>query len=282
MATKKTSTAKAVQKEDVVVEQEVYVAPPAPKAVEPKKPEWEYKDRVYYLVGNKQPLVMKIPTRHTVKRNLLWFDPEKGYQRELRYATNQPSVFVDEQKGMCTLEHIIFRNGMLFVPKEKQNLQKFLSLYHPLRNNLYYEFDAVEQASDEVEQIELELDALNLVQQLSVEELEAILRVEFGNKVSTMTSKELKRDALIYAKRQPITFISLAKDENVQLRNFGVKAAEAQFISLSQDQRYFIWNSTGRKLMTVPFDENPYSALAAWFKTDEGTEVYKNLEKRLK
>jgi hypothetical protein len=29
-------------------------------------------------------------------------------------------------------------------------------------------------------------------------------------------------------------------------------------------------------------DEHPYSALAVWFKTDEGMEVYKNLEKRLK
>ena len=34
--------------------------------------------------------------------------------------------------------------------------------------------------------------------------------------------------------------------------------------------------------MNVPFDENPYSALAAWFKTDEGVEVYKSIEKKLK
>jgi len=33
--------------------------------------------------------------------------------------------------------------------------------------------------------------------------------------------------------------------------------------------------------MTVPFDEHPYSALASWFKTDEGMEVYKNIEKKL-
>ena len=34
--------------------------------------------------------------------------------------------------------------------------------------------------------------------------------------------------------------------------------------------------------MTVPFDEHPYSALAAFFKTDDGMEVYKNLVKKLK
>jgi hypothetical protein len=97
-----------------------------------------------------------------------------------------------------------------------------------------------------------------------------------------MTSKEIKRDALIYAKRNPAAFIDLAQDENVQLRNFGVKAVEQKFIVLSQDQRTFSWGSTGRKLFTIPFDENPYSALAAWFKTDEGVEVFQNLQKRLK
>ena len=61
-----------------------------------------------------------------------------------------------------------------------------------------------------------------------------------------------------------------------------VKACEAHIIELSQDQRTFNWKSTGRKLMTVPFDENPYNALAAWFKTDEGVEVYSQVEKRLK
>jgi len=284
MATKKTGAAKAAPKpqvEEIVVEQEIITAPD-PVVIEPKKSEWEYKDRTYYLISNKQPIVMTLPSRHTRKRSLLWFDPDKGYQRELRYATNQPSVFVDEQEGPSTLDHIIFRNGTLTVPKEKQNLQKLLSLYHPLKDKLYSEFNAVKEAEDELDLIELELDALNLARELDIEMLEAILRVDQGSSVKNMTSKEIKRDALIYAKRSPRTFISLAQDENVQLRNFGVKAVEQKFIILSQDQRTFTWASTGRKLMTVPFDENPYSALAAWFKTDEGVEVFQNLQKRLK
>jgi hypothetical protein len=77
-------------------------------------------------------------------------------------------------------------------------------------------------------------------------------------------------------------FLELANDENVQIRSVGLKAAEAGIIKLSDDQRTFKWGSNGRKLMTVPFDENPYSALAAWFKTDEGVEVYKAIEKKLK
>ena len=97
-----------------------------------------------------------------------------------------------------------------------------------------------------------------------------------------MTSKEIRRDILLMAKNNPRLFLDLAGDENVELRNFGIKAVEARVLTLSPDQRNFTWSSTKRKVMTVPFDEHPYSALAAFFKTDEGLEIYKNKEKRLK
>jgi len=99
--------------------------------------------------------------------------------------------------------------------------------------------------------------------------------------VSEMSSKELKRDLLLYAKKKPGLFLELVNDENVMLRNFGIRATEMGIIKLSQDQRTFSWGSNDRKLMNVPFDEHPYTALAHWFKTDEGMEIYANIEKRL-
>ena len=83
------------------------------------------------------------------------------------------------------------------------------------------------------------------------------------------------------ARKNPDAFLSIASDENVGLRNTGIVAVEKAIITLSQDQRTFHWGSNNRKLMTIPFDENPYSALAAWFKTDEGVEVYKTIQKKL-
>jgi hypothetical protein len=77
-------------------------------------------------------------------------------------------------------------------------------------------------------------------------------------------------------------FLDLVQDENVVLRNFAIKARELGIIKLADDQRTFKWGTNNRKLMSVPFDENPYSALAAWFKTDEGLEVYKSIDKKLK
>ena len=243
---------------------------------------WEMKDRRYYLKNNIEPLTYTIPSKHTRKHALLYFDEEKGSQRELRYATNQDSPFVDEQQGEATLGHIIFKDGALIVPKEKQNLQKLLSLYHPLRNKSYGEFDAVEEATDDLALLNLQVDALNAARSIDVDIAEAILRVEMGSKVNEMSSKEIKRDILVFARQNPVLFIELVQDENVQLRNVAIKAQEAGIISLAQDQRSFSWASNNKKLMNIPFDENPYSAMAAFFKTDEGVEVFKSIEKKLK
>ena len=185
-------------------------------------------------------------------------------------------------KGEQRLDHIIFQNGSLFVPKEKTVLQKLLSLYHPHRGVLFQEHKPAAQAASEIDKLELEIEALTTAQSLDIDMAEAVMRVEVGSKVSEMSSKEIRRDLLLYAKRNPSLFLELVNDENVHLRNIGIRATEMNIIKLSPDQRSFIWTSNDRKLMNVPFDEHPYSALASWFKTDEGMEVFSSIEKRLK
>lgn len=243
--------------------------------------EWEIKDRVYYLLNDIAPITFTITSRHSDYYPLLWFDEEKGYNRELRYAVNQKTPFVDEQVGHCSLSHIVFEDGVLHVPKDKVALQKLLSLYHPQRNIIYAEFDAVEEAKDEVQDIETEIKALNIALEMDVNHAEAVLRVEQGSGVSKMSSQEIKRDILLFAKREPYLFLDLVSDDNVTLRNFAIKAVEFGIIKLDEDQRTFKWSANGKKLMTVPFDEHPYSAMAAFFKTDEGMEIYKSIEKKM-
>jgi len=282
--TKKKETKKETVVETPAVETTTVETPAVevkkPKRVEKKNPisqdGWEIKDRVYILKGDKKPLSKMIKSA-----NIYWFDEEKGYERELKYCENQRTCFVDEMQGDQRLSHIIFRNGMLPVPKEKTILQKLLSTYHPMSGVLYSEWRPQAAAASQIDNLEMEIAALNAAQNLDIDIAEAVMRVELGSKVSDMSSKELKRDLLLYAKRNPALFLELVNDENVVLRNFGIRATEMGLLKLSSDQRTFSWGSNDRKLMNVPFDEHPYSALAAWFKTDEGMEIYSNIEKRL-
>ena len=272
---KKAKTKVEVKKPQIQEEVAVKTAPVVeqPKT---KKNTWEIKDRTYFLKGGKKPLSYIIKSA-----NIYYFDEEKGYERELKHCVNQKTCFVDEMKGDQRLAHIIFRNGILFVPKEKTVLQKLLSIYHPMNNVLYTELKPEVKAASQIDVLEMEIAALNAAQNLDIDMAEAVMRVEIGSKVSEMSSKELKRDLLLYAKKNPALFLELVNDENVVLRNFGIRATEMGILKLSSDQRTFSWGSNDRKLMNVPFDEHPYSALAAWFKTDEGMEIYSNIEKRL-
>ena len=274
---KKQTRPTTIKKEVVEQTEELVLDKPIIEKPKTKKDVWEIKDRVYYLKGGKKPI-----SRMIKSANIYWFDEEKGYERELKYCENQKTSFVDEMKGDQRLSHIIFRNGTLFVEKQKTVLQKLLSMYHPDKDSLYYEFQPVQEAENEIEWLELEADAILAARDMDIDMAEAVMRVELGSKVSEMSSKELKRDLLLFAKRKPNLLLELINDDNVQLRNFGIKATEFGIIKLSSDQRNFLWGSNDRKLMTVPFDEHPYSALAAWFKTDEGMEIYSNIEKQLK
>ena len=157
----------------------------------------------------------------------------------------------------------------------------FVETVYPYKDKIYEEYNPVEISINETEQIELEIEALLIAKQMDINEAEAVLRVEQGSAVDKLSSSELKRDLLIFAKKKPALFIELANDDNVELRNIGIKATQAGIIKLSKDQRTFTYGDGNRKLMTVPFDEHPYSALAAFFKTDEGMEVLKHVTKKM-
>lgn len=237
---------------------------------------WEIKDRTYVLKNGLSPLTYKIKSS-----NIIWFDEKEGVNKEIRYATNQKSLFVDEQDGFAKMEHIIFADGTLYVPRNKPLLQQLLSVYHPGKDIKYEEVDFVKEAVDEIDLIELELEALKLVQELDIEHLEAILRTEIGSEVTSMSSKEIKRDCYMFAKNEPKLFIEIANDEDIKLRNLANRCVEAGIVKLTDDNTVFKWSANSKKIMTVPFDEHPYAAFARFLKTDEGVDVMKAIEKKL-
>jgi hypothetical protein len=244
------------------------------------QPQWEVKDRIYILKGNRTPVNFILRSRHHLNKPLQYFDGTMT--RSLRFASNQTSVFEDEQYGDVTLPAIIFKDGKLVIPKEQVLLQQFLSLYHPDLNKEYEEFDPNKLAEAEIASEEEKLDAQNLVREMDIEDLEAIARVALDGSISDMTSKELRRDMLVYARKNPAEVMDLAQDENIKLRNLAVRAVEMGVIFIKDDNRTVCWNNkTKDKIVTVPYGENVYSALAAFFKTDDGLDVLQGITNKL-
>ncbi len=237
---------------------------------------WEIKDRTYILSKDKAPLSYRINTT-----NITLFDEQQKVNRKVRYAANQESLFVDEQDGLARLEHVTFSDGTLFVPRTKPALQILMSTLHPDAGGKWFELDHQKDAEDELAVFESEMEATSLAASLDLEHLEAIMRTELGNSVTTMSSKELKRDAYIYARKNPSLFMELANDEDIKLRNLANRVVEMGLIKLDDDNTTFKWGSNGKKLFTVPFGDNPYASFSQYLKTDEGADVMTAILKKI-
>ena len=244
------------------------------------QPKWEVKDRVYILTRGRTPVNLILRSRHHLNKPLQYFDGT--ITRSLRFASNQTSVFEDEQYGDVTLPAIVFKDGKLIVPKEQVLLQQFLSLYHPDNDIEYEEFDPNKIAEVEIASEEEKLDAQLMVREMDIEDLEAIARIVLDGNVSNMTSKEMRRDMLVYSRNNPTEVMDLAKDENIKLRNVAVRAVEMGVIFIKDDNRTVCWNNkTKDKIVTVPYGENVYSALGLFFKTDDGLDVLQGITNKL-
>ena len=168
-------------------------------------------DKTYKLKSNATPISFTLPSRNTSRFPLLHFDEEQNINRPLRYARNQKSPFEDEQDGNFILEPVIFDDGFLNVPRTNPVLQQFLH-YHPMNGSVFLEVDKTVDAAKEVEDLNFEVDALIEARQLSIEQLEVVSRVMFQKDVTTVSTAELRRDVLIYAKKEPRSFLEILND----------------------------------------------------------------------
>ena len=213
---------------------------------------------------------------------MLWFDSEQNVNRPLRYAVNQKSPFEDEQDGNPLVEPIIFEDGMLRVPKNNPVLQQFL-YYHPMNGTVFGEVNYEKDAQEEVEFLNEEVDALMEARSLTIEQLENVSRVLFGKDPSTVSTAELKRDVLIYAKRDPRSFLNLINDPMLKLEANVHKYFDGKVLTFRNGNKEVWFNtpSSKRKMINIPFGADPYVEVTLYLQTDEGIDALKLLDKSL-
>ncbi|MAO22011.1 MAG: hypothetical protein CMJ25_14790 [Phycisphaerae bacterium] len=245
----------------------------------------QYKAKSYRLKGDKAPLSYMLSSRHSQRSPLLYFDEKTGVNEPLRYARNQKSPFENEQDGNAILEPIVFEDGMLSVSKENQVLQKFLSI-HPSNGYVFEEINKERDAVSELEQVEFELEAQLEAKKVTTDlsKLTQVCRVLMGNAVENMTTAELKRDILVYAKNNPDDFLDTVNDPMLELMDDVYQFFNLSLLSTRNNGKDVYYNlpNNKKKMLTIPFGEDPNFIVASFMKSDDGLEVYKLLKNKIK
>jgi hypothetical protein len=238
-------------------------------------------DKVYVLKRKNFPMTLMLNSRNSPRKPLLYFDETTGQNRPLRYARNQNSPFEDEQDGHAILEPIIFEDGLLAVPKNNQVLQKFLA-YHPENGTLFEELDTKKDASQQIDLMMIQLEAQNAAMNLDIATREAIGRILLGARVDRLSSEELKRDVLLYARNYAEEFLDMINDPELRLQNIAAKALQDNLFTLKNNRRdiYFNFPDNKKKLMGIPFGDDPVKLLTSYLQSDEGIDLYKVLESK--
>jgi hypothetical protein len=149
-----------------------------------------------------------------------------------------------------------------------------------MNGSVFIEVNYEKDAADQVERLNFEVDALIEARQLSVDQLETVARVIFGRGVDTQTTSELRRDILIYAKRDPRGFLNVINDPDLKHNSNIHRFFDSKLLTFRNNNKE-VWFNTPtnkKKMISIPYGDDPYVFVSSYLQSDEGLDVLKMLE----
>lgn len=231
--------------------------------------------KTFLLYGNTSPVSFILQSRDTETRRLLYFDEKLKRNRSLRYASNQTSPFQDEQDDNAILESIVFEDGVLQVHDTNPVLYEFLKL-HPGNGDIFYEWDPSKDAEERLMNEEMILDAKIAARSLNPDKMASIVRIFKGKNTEKMSVSELKWETMQIAEDYTEEFLEALDDPELAVDDIAIRAFKDGYVSTRNHGRDVHYNlkDNRKRMFSVPMDESPESALAAWLKSDDGQEFY--------
>jgi len=215
-----------------------------------------------------------------IRTNVTVFDKEQNKVRQIRYAPNEPSIYVEDQSEHAQREHIVFRDKMLFVPVEKPNLLQFLLSHPDNRANgggLFEMIDKSRSAEEDLEREFTQFDAISMVRDKDISEL---LPVAMFLGINTKRkSAEIRRDLLMDAKKNPTRFVELFDNPQVKCKSAVLQAIDFQILNKKADGMY--WFDTNRLIVTAAAGLDPVDVMTRFCLTEKGAPVYDRLLEEL-
>jgi hypothetical protein len=200
--------------------------------------------------------------------------------RPIRYSPNHKSPYIEEQTGEIMRENILFQNGNLVVNESNEALLNFLRV-HPQLDVTFRELDRERMAKEDLEELNMEADAMIFAKTADIEVLASALRVITNANVDNMSTAEVRRDALHLAKSDPERLLSIKTDPSFEIQDIARRAVSEGHLMIKGKSVHYNFPDKRDKLLTIPMGEEWAEALERYLISEDGIELYKILKKML-
>ena len=214
------------------------------------------------------------------QKGITVFDEENNTVREIRYCPNEPSIWVDEQSDNALKESVAFREGKLFVPREKPNLKEFLDLHPMNMKNGGKVFKLVDKMRDAERELEREFKLTEAIAMVRDKDIQDLLPIALYFKVNiNQPTSEIRYNLLRIAKTKTQEFIEAFDSPQVTTRATIQQAGDYQIINLKKDGVY--WFDSNSLIVSVPVGQDAMDVMVRFCLTEKGAPVLGDIEQRL-
>lgn len=230
---------------------------------------------VEYEIPKRGGIVFMLP-----QKGVTVYDEEKDTIREMRYCPNEPSIWADEQSDNAVKQSVAFREGRLFVPKEKPNLRKFMELHPMNMANGGKIFREVNKKKDAEMALQREFKLSEAVAMVRDKDITDLLPVALYFKVNiNQPTSEIRYNLLNIAKKNTQDFLEAFDSPQVTTRASIQQASDYQIINLKDSACY--WFDSNSMIVSVPAGQDPMDVMVRFCLTEKGAPVLADIEERL-
>ena len=214
------------------------------------------------------------------QKGITVYDEEKDTIREMRYCPNEPSIWADEQSDNAVKQSVAFREGRLFVPKEKPNLRKFMELHPMNMANGGKIFREVNKKKDAELALQREFKLSEAVAMVRDKDITDLLPIALYFKVNiNQPTSEIRYNLLNIAKKNTQDFLEAFDSPQVTTRASIQQASDYQIINLKESACY--WFDSNSMIVSVPAGQDPMDVMVRFCLTEKGAPVLADIEERL-
>jgi len=238
--------------------------------------DWEVKDREYRLMDGKRPISHSIQRAHSATSAMQYFNKRTGKTHTMRWSTNQPSFFVENQsKNAADIldAEIVFEFGTLKVYQNNPNLQKFLRI-HPLNGILFKEYSAMEESRKNVVDKKTKAKAYSLIETIGSATNRAICALINPTYIDDWKYDQVEEVIYNYAESNPKEYIAYCDDPTVKIKGVAKTAlAKGELVW----KNYKFYDKDGNLILETDRNKDEMDEIASYFQSGAGRQLYEYL-----